>query len=117
MFITTDMYRILCLCFLYTLILTGCQKETVIYTVSFDTRGGKLIQEMAVEEGTAYDPPAPEREGYTFTGWYSSPDLNRPWKEDDIITEIQLSMLRGRSRQESLILSLIMKSRILLKEN
>ena len=87
MFITTDMYRILCLCFLYTLILTGCQKETVIYTVSFDTRGGKLIQEMAVEEGTAYDPPTPEREGYTFTGWYSSPDLNRPWKEDDIITD------------------------------
>jgi uncharacterized repeat protein (TIGR02543 family) len=45
-----------------------------VYTVNFNANGGTVTPtSTTVLKGTTYsDFPKPEREGYTFTGWYSS---------------------------------------------
>jgi uncharacterized repeat protein (TIGR02543 family) len=41
------------------------------YTVSFDSDGGSSVDDQNVDHGgTATEPTAPTREGYTFVGWF-----------------------------------------------
>lgn len=43
-----------------------------IYTVKFDTQGGSEISSLSVTSGNTIEKPSdPEREGYTFAGWYT----------------------------------------------
>lgn len=45
--------------------------STVVHTVSFETYGGTIIQDIEVSEGKTFTKPFnPEKEGYTFEGWY-----------------------------------------------
>ncbi len=45
------------------------------YTISFDTDGGTEIAPVTKNYGEGVDAPkAPEKEGYTFAGWYSDPE-------------------------------------------
>ncbi len=42
------------------------------YTVKFDTQGGSEISSLSVTSGNTIEKPSdPEREGYTFAGWYT----------------------------------------------
>jgi uncharacterized repeat protein (TIGR02543 family) len=44
------------------------------YTVTFNTMGGTSVAPVAAEYGAKIEPPnPPEREGYTFAGWYQDP--------------------------------------------
>ncbi|MCR2802295.1 InlB B-repeat-containing protein [Paenibacillus soyae] len=46
------------------------------YTVAFDSNGGSDVASQTVpHNGTAVEPTAPIREGYTFAGWYGDRDL------------------------------------------
>ncbi len=46
------------------------------YTVlSFDSRGGSQVNEIASFSGEKIDLPKPEREGYIFAGWYKENSL------------------------------------------
>ena len=46
------------------------EPEPTTYTVTFDANGGSAVEEQTVEEnGTATQPDAPTRSGYTFNGW------------------------------------------------
>lgn len=59
------------------LVLAACQ-QTV--TLTFDSRGGSVIQPMRVEQNHVFETlPQPEREGYTFKGWYRSTDFEEPF--------------------------------------
>lgn len=50
--------------------LTGCTK-TKEFTVSFETNAPEKINEITVKDGSEVNLPAtPEKEGYTFEGWY-----------------------------------------------
>lgn len=50
--------------------LTGCTK-TKEFTVSFETNAPEKINEITVKDGSELNlPAAPEKEGYTFEGWY-----------------------------------------------
>lgn len=50
------------------------------YTVSFDTGDGSAVEPVTVWPGEVLDlPAAPVREGYTFTGWYTTPELETPF--------------------------------------
>lgn len=43
------------------------------YTVTFDSKGGTLVEAQEVKKnGTATEPADPTREGYIFLGWYTS---------------------------------------------
>ncbi len=53
------------------LLIKGCNKEKIEYTVKFDTNGGNEISEQIVlENDTVEIPQQPTREGYEFIGWY-----------------------------------------------
>jgi len=65
--------------FIAAFVFAGCRKERIYYTVSFDTRGGETLASLTAESGETVSVPDPVREGYTFTGWYSSPDLSTEW--------------------------------------
>lgn len=46
------------------------------YTISFKDTDGSLVASKKVAEGTTVIAPAdPERESYTFIGWYSDAEL------------------------------------------
>ena len=61
------------LCLVMLLVLVGCETpvdEKIEYTVVFYDEDGNVLKEEKVEEGKAATAPvAPEKEGYTFTGW------------------------------------------------
>ena len=52
----------------------SCGAKT--YSISFDTDGGASISAAEVEPGQEYVLPTPEREGYSFEGWYLSEDFS-----------------------------------------
>lgn len=45
--------------------------ELKIITISFNSKGGNDIDDIQVTVGSSVTLPVPEREGYTFTGWYN----------------------------------------------
>ena len=50
------------------------------YTVNFNTNGGKTIKSQSVKKNaTATEPAAPEKEGYTFGGWFADKDLTEKY--------------------------------------
>lgn len=54
----------------------GGNVTTTSYTVTFDTNGGSSVESQTVRANTAAaEPNAPEKEGYTFGGWYSDENL------------------------------------------
>lgn len=57
-----------CLC-----ILIGCNKEPNVYSINYDLNGGECENLItSFEEGTDVFLPTPEKEGYTFDGWYQN---------------------------------------------
>lgn len=76
--------------FILTLLLSGCDPETVLdsgddgtsgptetYKVMFETNGGNTINPIDVEDGkSVLEPSNPLKEGYTFLGWYTNSTFN-----------------------------------------
>ena len=57
------------------------------FTVRFDTGEGSVVADQAVDEGNkAVRPADPEREGYTFDGWFADADGTQPFDFDSAIT-------------------------------
>ncbi len=53
------------------------------YTVTFDSVGGSDIEDVSVKRGEMFpEPRYPEREGYTFEGWYKDKDYTNVWDFD-----------------------------------
>ena len=71
-----------------TAIYTLTIRRKPIYTVSFDTNGGSIIQAQQVEEdGFAVEPETlPTRPGYTFSGWNF--DFTTPITENKTVSAI-----------------------------
>lgn len=62
--------------------------DDLVYTVSFDTNGGELIESQQVVIGEkATDPGVPTRDGYSFFGWHSDQTLNVLFDFDTPITD------------------------------
>ena len=49
------------------------EKQTAVYTVTFDTQGGTPVESVNVEENGKVTRPAndPQKTGYTFAGWFA----------------------------------------------
>ena len=51
--------------------LTLTAKWTALYTLTFDSDGGTAVEAQTVRDGmTATEPADPEKEGFTFDGWF-----------------------------------------------
>ncbi|WP_206105479.1 InlB B-repeat-containing protein [Paenibacillus thalictri] len=60
---------------------------TISYTVSFTSNGGSAVTSQTVDiNGTAAEPTAPIKTGYTFAGWYSDSDLTNAFNFNGAIT-------------------------------
>ena len=70
---------------LLMLILSGCNQDTITYTVIFDSGGGSPVASISfdIDEGVVL-PPNPTRDGYAFEGWYMDPELEIPFSIDKI---------------------------------
>lgn len=73
---------------LLLLILTGCKEKK--YTVTFDTQGGSVLENIILNEGeTIENVTLPEKEGYLFVNWLKDGieyDLKKPITEDIDLT-------------------------------
>ncbi|MDR1157701.1 MAG: InlB B-repeat-containing protein, partial [Oscillospiraceae bacterium] len=57
------------------------------YTVTFETDGGDQIQSQQILHGAPVaDPGVPARQGYTFSGWYTTATGGSRWDFDNPIT-------------------------------
>ena len=95
-------------------------KETIFYTVSFDTVGGSKIEQVRVEAGSLLEEKEPIREGFSFGGWYldsayqNKYDFNKPidknltlyakW-EEIIVSANLISEINGNNENISLIIN------------
>lgn len=56
---------------------------TATYTVKFETYGGTEIEQQVVRRGYKLtSPQQPTKEGWTFGGWYTSPEFEQEWYFD-----------------------------------
>ena len=61
--------------------------HTDTYAVNFDSNGGSSVASQNVESGQkAKRPEDPEREGYTFDGWYTDADLTEEYDFDAAVS-------------------------------
>ncbi|MEK4371643.1 InlB B-repeat-containing protein [Paenibacillus sp. FSL R5-0473] len=68
-------------------------KWTPVFTVIFDHKDGSAVtdQQPVLEGEVVSAPAAPQREGYTFIGWYSDEDLTNAYHfETPVTTNITL---------------------------
>ena len=66
----------------------GGGSTSTAYTVKFDTDGGNEISSQTVKEnGKASEPNSPEKEGYTFDGWYTDKELITAFDFDAKVTK------------------------------
>jgi len=78
-----DMKKILGLSgLLFVVLLSSCTKEEAItYEITYHTDGGTIMEPGVFKEGETVDLPSnPEKEGYTFEGWYQDIDLTVPYE-------------------------------------
>ncbi|GAP71777.1 bacterial Ig-like domain [Candidatus Symbiothrix dinenymphae] len=64
-------------------------KWTEYVTVSFDARGGTLVEDVTATKGDKIDKPSvnPTRTNFDFIGWYTDPGCVQPWSfTDDRVT-------------------------------
>ncbi|SEB01190.1 Listeria/Bacterioides repeat-containing protein [Paenibacillus sp. 276b] len=72
-----------------TLYATWTAVQLAQYTVTFDSKGGSVIDSTAnVSSGTTIsEPPAPTKAGYTFAGWFKEEAGTNSWNfETDMVT-------------------------------
>ena len=73
---------------LLLIILTGCKEKT--YTVTFDTQGGSIQENVVINKGdTIEDIAVPKKEGYLFVSWIKDGmeyDSRKPITEDIKLT-------------------------------
>ena len=75
--------------------------ETIVYTVTFDSRGGAPVGSERVDHGERLVLPAtPTRAGYTFTGWFTDATLRERFDAGAGITA-DLTLFAGWERASS----------------
>lgn len=52
------------------LLVTGCTKEIIKYTVTFENEDGSIYKQVEVEEGKTVTVEDLTKDGHTFDGWY-----------------------------------------------
>lgn len=75
-----------------TTVILYAQWEAVTYSITYKLNGGRMdskaenpeLYSYTIETGFDLDSVEPERDGYTFVGWYTDKDLKKPVKPDQI---------------------------------
>lgn len=84
------------------------------YSVSYETNGGTVMPATTAGEGAhLIEPPAPDKDGYRFAGWYKDPGYAIPWNfEQDTVAGDMI--LYAKWESEQLAISLVASSSVAL---
>ena len=65
---------------LYTITAAAPATPAATWTVTFDAQGGSAVAAQSVLKNTAAaEPDPPEKDGYSFSGWYLEPACKTAW--------------------------------------
>ena len=63
-------------------------KRKQMFKITFNTNGGSLIEQIAVEEGLGVGlPGSPTRTGYVFAGWFVDEDLTTKFEDGFVVND------------------------------
>lgn len=83
-------------CILVIIIFLAIDLQNPGFTVSFDSKGGTDVAPQNQMYGELLEvPPAPTREGYEFTGWYTDTALEDLWDADSDVIESDITLYAG----------------------
>ena len=78
----------------------GWRRAPETVRVLFDSQGGSYIMSQTVMTGEqAVKPESPERDGYTFSDWYTGPDCTEKWDFRNSVTGA-MTLYAGWTRKE-----------------
>lgn len=78
------------------------------YTIQFDTQGGsKVASKTVTYNGMVSAPPSPTKTGYSFAGWYTSPNVLTSWNFSSKIFTSRTLYARWKSLPQSSYLAII----------
>ncbi len=71
------------------------------YTATFDPQNGKKPWDVSVKAGEKLkQPDNPEKEGFTFSGWYIDQNLKQIWDFDNDVVEGNMTLFAGWAEGE-----------------
>lgn len=72
----------------------GLTFKVLKYTVTFESWGGSLVDDMKVKPGTKITLPIPVRTGYYFYGWYTDTTFTDEvaWTEDSVMPKADITL-------------------------
>lgn len=70
---------------LMSFILLGCSRE--VYTVSFNSMGGTLVDDVMADQDSTISMPDSSKEGYSLDGWFRSLDEGETYSDQWVFTE------------------------------
>lgn len=81
------------------------EDASVTYTIKFDSNGGNKIDSIEVKNGKITSLPIPEREGYTFVGWFNGTKEieNGDTISKDITLKAKWKKLANASKKEFIV--------------
>lgn len=81
------------------------EDTSATYTITFDSNGGNKIDSIKVKDGKITALPIPEREGYTFTGWFNGTKEieNGDTISKDITLKAKWKKLADASKKEFIV--------------
>lgn len=81
------------------------EDTSVTYTIKFDSNGGNTIDSIEVKNGKITSLPIPEREGYTFVGWFNGTKEieNGDTISKDITLKAKWKKLADASKKEFIV--------------
>ena len=76
--------------------------ESVEYDITFEPNNGSPSSFVTVEQGERVPrPPLPEKEGYTFIGWYTDSSLSTAWNFDTDYPTSDMTLYGGWEKGEA----------------
>ncbi|HOI46357.1 MAG TPA: InlB B-repeat-containing protein, partial [Bacilli bacterium] len=78
---------------IFLLFLASCVNPQTQITITFNTNGGNVIEDMIVSStSSSVNLPTPVKEGSTFDGWYTDAEFNSPFTIGALLTNTQLTL-------------------------
>lgn len=88
-------------CIAVILIVAALEIRNPGFSITFDSRGGTDVPAQTQMYGELLEEPeSPEREGYSFTGWYTDRACDVQWDISSDIVESDMTLYAGWQKKQ-----------------